>query len=434
MRVAFALSLLAACGNDPSPTHPDAPAPMPDAAPAGPEVALTITLDGKPLADQAVVFQNADSSVVASTRTDASGVTRAALAPGGFVTAVVPDTQNAGSQLVDSFVTAQPDDDLHLALTTFPSKAVSLSITFPADPDPAVTSYELLTSCGITDAAPPTATVDLQGCGDTIDLVIASFDKNQAPVHALYAPSVSIGGGSATVAGSYKALLPQTFTYTNVSPVATRVDALEIVRGPHGTVFFAGGSATPANGQATVSTSTVDGAGLFQISLHSFHPHAGVFDDQSVFVWGPSDAGDTIDDTDRLADYTSAPSFSTTNHDLTWTVGDGRAPNTVLASVFVSRNGTSWLLRTESAGGHPAIAFPVLPLIDGFDFNPGTNDSVIVSSVDGVDFPGGYDAIRTHALDDDLTSIFVGTGRMRGQQLDSSPGFTGKMPGWTHRR
>src|SRR5512140_3797639 len=109
MRVAFALSLLAACGSDPSPTHPDAPAPMPDAAPTGPQVALTITLDGNPLADRAVVFQNADSSVVASTHTDGSGVARAALAPGGFVTAVVPDSFNPGSLVVDTYVTTQPD-------------------------------------------------------------------------------------------------------------------------------------------------------------------------------------------------------------------------------------------------------------------------------------------------------------------------------------
>src|SRR5689334_4985693 len=133
MRVAFALSLLAACGSDPSPTHPDAPAPMPDAAPNGPEVALTITLDGKPLADRPVVFQNADSTVVASTHTDANGVAKAALAPGGFVTAVVPDSAVPGTQDVDTYVTTKADDDLHLALSTPPDSLpmVTVAVTFP---------------------------------------------------------------------------------------------------------------------------------------------------------------------------------------------------------------------------------------------------------------------------------------------------------------
>src|SRR5712671_11474 len=85
--------LLAACGGDPIHHLADAP-PPPDAPPPdGPVsgvVTLTVTLNGNPQTGVRVLFQNADSSLVASATTDASGVAMATMVAGGSVTAINP--------------------------------------------------------------------------------------------------------------------------------------------------------------------------------------------------------------------------------------------------------------------------------------------------------------------------------------------------------
>src|SRR5689334_14899213 len=86
------LVLVAACGDDPVHHLPDAP-PPPDAAPDGPVsgvVSLTVTLDGAPQMGVRVIFQNADSSLVMSTTTDATGTAMATMVAGGYVTALDP--------------------------------------------------------------------------------------------------------------------------------------------------------------------------------------------------------------------------------------------------------------------------------------------------------------------------------------------------------
>src|SRR4051812_19002284 len=88
MRLFLILSVvLVACGDDSNVGGlPDAPAP-PDAPSDGPvtppAVTLTVMLNGAPVAGVHTYFMNADSSVVKTADTDASGTASATMVAGG---------------------------------------------------------------------------------------------------------------------------------------------------------------------------------------------------------------------------------------------------------------------------------------------------------------------------------------------------------------
>src|SRR5437762_2059952 len=123
-RSLVALTALAACSGEDKARHLDGgiDSMLPiDAPPDGPlqPVTLSVTYNGAPQMNVRVYFQNADSSMVASTTTDATGTATAVMNPGGFVTAVdaIPAGAGvvAGPDVLNTFAGVKPGDQLVLS-------------------------------------------------------------------------------------------------------------------------------------------------------------------------------------------------------------------------------------------------------------------------------------------------------------------------------
>ena len=233
MRKAVLALLLVGCGDDgvrhtpdatvhDGPVTPDAPV---DAAPT--PVTITTTVDGSPVGGVHVYFQNADSTVVLATVTDATGTASAVMAAGGYVTAINPYTPLAVGRTndeLDTFLGVKPGDHLQLA-THLTSTAVTVTVTAPLDPAANVGSYDVFTPCGSSaltipsTGGPPSATMPLYNCGATTDFLVVSYDNstNPQPLDFFFVPNVAAAAQSTIdfTAHTYGAVPTRTYTMTN---------------------------------------------------------------------------------------------------------------------------------------------------------------------------------------------------------------------------
>lgn len=417
------VALVACGGGDDQNGHlADAPllidGPNPDVpVPPNPPVTLTITNNGMPVPEVTVYFVNADDSLAAAARTDATGTASAMMAAGGSVTAlnpfpgrvVVAAVVRDGDDL-RTFLGVKPGD--HLVLTgALPS--VSFTLKAPADPQAsAAADYLVLTSCGSASISPggtgsgsgsvdPGGVITLFGCHGTADIMVLGRNSDFNPISALYHPNVAVTeGGIVDLTGdTYQPLTDLMFGYTNISPNAVAFSvsyALATARGAFEPLFndgFGLGSGAATFTRLVPAIAGMIGVVNTSVSLNGVGHH-------HLIDWSTSVASYLLDLTGQLLpDMIDAPSFNPTTRRVSW-IEDvvGATPDLTTAALQMTRGERTWHWELAAPYTPGEIKLPRLPT-DVFDWTPTIDDTVVIEHVMNAKLPGRYDAVRAHMLD-----------------------------------
>lgn len=442
MRVALGLFLVlvaAACGDDGINRIPDNP-PPPDGAMDGPPqpVTLTITDGATPREGVVVLFQNADSSLVARGMTDGSGVASAVMMPGGFVTAINPFGTGTPSAVdgtsLRTFAGVKPGDQLRLHQ---PAEQTELAITFVVPIDPEAATYLLWTSCGSQDitsnggggsgsgsgSGTPGGLVTLYGCGATIDLVIETRDASFEPLGAIVRTDVAVSPDMTIDLSSeaYAATVAQPLAYANVPGGFTTLNASYALVTDRGSLLEANASADLTAGAASAMFRRPDVPGATVVAQTSFFN--GSLGRHSVIDWG-APGPYTFDGAGVfLREYASVPEFDVQAHKFGWTTSPGAQPDLVLSYAYFSRpdgkGSQSWSWNIAAPYTGDSLVFPVLPA-EQAELNPAVDDTASFDELVMMKVPGGYDAVRANVLSLDERGLVVGaSGRAVVENVDS---------------
>jgi hypothetical protein len=428
------------CGDDAKVGHlPDAPPPPLDAppidapdvdaaidapvdAPMPLPVILTITRNGAPARQVRVYFQNADSSLVASVTTDATGTAQTVMDAGGYVTAINPFTTviaevtgGASPDELRTFSGVKPGDHLVLTLND-PPPTLTVPVTVPVASN--ATRYEIDTPCGSGSVAPgqgsgasPTGPVTLAGCSTT-DFLVVVHQNNEGDqrVSAFYHPDVAVADGvpvdfTGPIADTYGDLDLVTFSYPHAPDLGTftathyfaSTHGLLAVSFPH-TVVVADGAGMGAGPEPSVQGVM----GIVDTLISRNAPH-------NVITWGPNTTTYEIDLMNLLLpDMLGPPRYDTTTAQVQWSEeATGATPDLTLTTIQVSRTGDPnrvwrWVLAAPYTKGQ--VQFPRVPA-DVKDWTPGPDDQVDINDFANAKIvvttpsAAGYDAVRARILD-----------------------------------
>jgi hypothetical protein len=405
-----------ACGGSPShhladgaPDSPKLDAPTPD-APASGTVSVVVTLGGSASANVPVYFQNADSTLVVKTMTDATGTASATMRSGGFVTLLEPQALGAVvlPPTLDTYAGVKAGDVLHDDVPTA-SGSVGVTFSLNSDPNPLAASYVVHTTCGDALQAFGSGTLstsaELTDCNGIADVVVVSETSGNVPLDSFAVTGVTIAAGSNIgLKGSYAAIPLQQVTLTDVPPeLSSSIEVIELLGTPHGAYFdFPTFTST---GSASLPQPLTGATDLVEL-VYTFFPatNSSVADDQQIFDWGPSPPGSVSVDVGarKLHDYVTRPQLNPTDEQLQWAVGSGAGADYLISEVSASRNGSAgaskWSWKIVSPGVEEgAQAYPTLPT-DIFDFNFRDTDALTLNQCNGFTSAGGYDAARPHVF------------------------------------
>jgi hypothetical protein len=421
-------ALLAGCSYH----HPPFPAGMPDAAPdalapstgdASPgAVTIAVTVGGVPAAGVAVYFQNADSALVLAVSTDQRGTANAVLPAGGFVTAIEPP-DGTGITRLATFADVAPSDALRLELAPAqPAASTTFSLTVPTMAGAA--GYQIATSCGTAGlGATGTGTIALAGCGGSADIIVTAVDDGGAILGSISATSVTIDGQPRMLSGTYAALSPATFAYSDVPSTVTDVRTYQALATSRGRVFDASTDGAVAGGGVTNALAMPMAPGMFALTVSDGGPTASEHGEQEIYDWGAWTASYTLDvQAAMLPAFDSAPAYDPATHRVTWTERAApTAPDVVRAQIEVDRDtipqDTTWTWAIVAPrGSGPGVTYPQFPP-GAFDYNPGAGDIVSVHDLTTLRVPGGYDAIRATAFANPVSYVAGPSGRIVSEQL-----------------
>lgn len=411
MRKLSLVLFLVACGDDGVRHTSDAPHPS-DGAPDSPAdaavqpVTFAAVLDRQPVMGVHVYFQNADSSVVLATTTDATGTASAVMAAGGYVTAVDPFGGVQQDEL-DTFVGVKPGD--HLLLTRSDVETAT-QVTVQAPDDSAMTSFYAYSPCNVSGtqlnpppqsllATPVSAQMTLNNCGATTDfLVLASNGSGTSEF--LYAPTQPIvdQGTVDLTASTYAPATSRTITYTNVPALRSMTQQADLL-GPSGPVFeFL--TETPSD---TIDPSITFNVPLFTGAVDVLQTYFNYkqYSQQTTVDWGQLGSAATIDMAARaLNEFTGPPTFDPSTHQASVPADTsaGLTPDFSLFALSASRSAVprNWVWFVTAPYG-ASVTLPTVPT-DVFDFNVGSGDTYNVDSWVNGKVPGGYDAVRALVL------------------------------------
>ena len=361
--------------------------------------------DGAPVSGMYVYFQNADSTVVLATTTDANGTASAVMDAGGYVTAI--DTApplllgGASSNQLLTYADVKPGDQLRYGRSL---ESTGIGVTINAVLDPAASSMYVYSPClpdgaqlaGLAATAiaqPVTTTTTLYGCGATTDFLLVSYDQNNQPLNTAFVPNVPVAdqGTVDLTAAVLAGADTKTWTFNN-GPALTSLSVEDDLLDAQGRTFSTY-METPSDAQNPTLTMPVPaftGAGqLVQTFVATGNSH-------TLLDWGPYASTFTTDVGARLlAELTAPPSFDPATHALSITEGaTGATADFALSAVSASRaaDGHTWIW--EIIAPHATtITLPTLPT-DVYDFNITASDSVQVEGWATGKVPGGYDAVR----------------------------------------
>lgn len=354
------------------------------------------------IADKArVFFQNADSSLVLATRSDAGGDATGYLAAGGFVTVVYPgDTQR-----VFTFAGVEPGDVLRVQNFAATAKQNITPVRISVPPAPNAADYSLYSSCGTADirgaeAAP--LDVLLDECGQTADMLVVAFS---APAGYLYRADVPVGPGKLAVFDdAYRRFERARVHVENVPPSVNTViveqslisDEVELwgprVSGGGQVVLpLDGGDGMVEHDMFLPPTGTL----LTRVDPGSSSTMIGV---EHVAEWGTPSTDVTIDfQATTLRPYLERAAYVRAEHALRWTESTaGDVPQAVLATFTwnLGGPGSKNVVWTALAprGEQPVLKLPVLP---DPTLTPGSNATVnLAQQLASIVIDGGYHRIR----------------------------------------
>jgi hypothetical protein len=385
------LAALAACGDGIHPPATDAPVDDQRGL-----VTLTVRSDVTRVDDLLVYFQNADSQLVLSTRTDRVGVANAYMAPGGFVTMVDP---SMGVRVMYTYAGVKPGDELVLDLRSSPNIGqVELQVEFPAEPSSMF--YELYASCsfgGPTSLQPPPepASVSLFGCPPTANFLIRASDEVGGSKF-LYRPEAPVMPfGALTMQGAYQPASSTTLSATHVPPGITDLFVTQQVGGlpfPNGSFS----TLSPVEGHAQIAINLVPAEGAL-LATRLDAPDTGLHGVQHVIQTGPN-AATEIDLRGGLRAYTSRPRFEPTSQTIQWTEADaGVVPDFVITQMsFFNGAGSSQWVVISPRTTEPIQRLPVLPRAE-LD-PPADPNNLQIFTLLNVAIDGGYDRVRATKL------------------------------------
>ncbi|HEY4244846.1 MAG TPA: hypothetical protein VGM88_33755 [Kofleriaceae bacterium] len=341
-------------------------------------VSMIATWGRVPLPGVTFYVQDTPTGPVTTVVGDSTGAAAAPIAPGGFVSAVLPAPENIASPwVVESRGGVQPGERLVFEPMTDDFSAQRMTIAFQVQDFAPLTEYDIETSCGNDQAPgletsdPPgsveTLRIDLDGCGDSLDLAIFALPVNGEEAY-LYVPNVPATEGSTFDTSGMPWKTPPVVTghVTNAPPDAiTYFSTFEAM--PLGSVIDLG-NRFPTN-YAPIPAGTVPAA-LFTVS------DANQL--QMAYVWPAVGNDITFDEsTFDLATFATAPHWSDVDHALVWTPGPGATPNVASAIVYVVGSTKNWSHSVIEPWTGGQVVFPTLP-----DFNIEPSNTVTIQETD----------------------------------------------------
>jgi hypothetical protein len=430
MRLFLILSVvLVACGDDSNVgSLPDAPQAPGDATVTPPPVTLTVTLNGAPVAGVHTYFLNADSSVVKTVDTDATGTASATMVAGGSVTAINPFVRPpAGGPVPDdlrTFLGVKPGDHLMLFNGGTTPPDVTVTLTAPELLSANVTSYDVFTTCGSTRIpvnnvllplvpSDPTGTITLHGCNGSADILIVAngFAGNEQiePLASLYNANVAVADGTDVVlTGDYSVLTDVKFEYTNLAANINEVRISHTVTTSHGVIEQFNGTTARDGTTALITFSeppVANAVGIIDATIQTNFSQHEVIQRKAVT------ASNTFDLAGLLPEFGDGTFYNVTTKRVSWQeAATGVRPDLTTVTLNVVHPGQQgsgadpgtdprqwlWHLVAPYAPGGEQT-YPTLPT-DVASWAPSVTDNVTVQGLGHLKVPGGYDALRGQAF------------------------------------
>ena len=379
-------------------------------APVTPQpVTVTVKADGVGQEGVVVHFQNADSTLVATEMTDATGTASHPMNAGGFVTAIdpfPPDVQTGlpqgPSHDIRTFAGVKPGDHLRIEDNDGGEQSMTMTMTLPPQTNSSISFFDVTSTCGGTTlsgtgsgGSNPSGTMYFYGCASA-DILVTAMDGNANPLEYFFVANQAVTNEGALdyTAKTYSGLATRTYTLgnqpANVVDMSVK-QQLATTKGPL-SEFRASAAGTPA--MASISFPNIaNGLGIVEVDGRTNNMEHVALD------WGAlSTSGYTTDFGARMLHDATSFSFDGATHAASWTQPTaGVAPDFVAVRLFGTRQSATeyryvnWQIVAPYTA--LSVSLPTLPA-GTFDLNFTADDPVDVDDVIFGKVPGGYDALR----------------------------------------
>lgn len=381
---------------------------MVDAPSALDPVTVTVKLDGVGQEGVVVHFQNADSTLVATEMTDATGTASHVMNAGGFVSVIDPMPPQAQTGLpqgpshdIRTYAGVKPGDHLRIEERNEQSYS-TMTMTLPPQTNPDISYYDVRATCGGTTlngtgsgGSNPSGPMYFYGC-TSADILVTAYDSTSKAVEYFFVANATVTdeGTLDYTAETFSSLATRTYTLGNQPAHVAALDVSQDIATAKGGLgrFSSTASGTPAT--ASVLFPNISGGlGIVTIDGRSNTM------DHIALDWGAlSTTAYTTDFGARMLVDAANFSFDGATHAVSWTqAAAGVAPEFVSIRLFGTRQTSTeyryvnWQIVAPYTA--LSVSLPTLPA-GTFDLNFTADDPVSVNDAVFGKVPGGYDAVR----------------------------------------
>jgi hypothetical protein len=403
-----------ACDDDNPARHLDAgmsdSTVMIDAPVSALPVTVVVKLGGVGQQGVVVHFQNADSSLVATEMTDATGTASHLLNAGGYVTAIDPfpsppvptGVQPGPSHDIRSYAGVKPGDTLRIE-EGGEVPGTSMTVTLPPQTDSNISYYDIAHTCGGTGyvagtgsgGGTPSDIVSFYAC-TSADILVVAIDGNDEPVNYFFVPNQAItaDGTLDYTTKTFSGFATRTYTLGDQPQGVFSLNVQQQLATTKGLLSRFRGSASGVPATAMVSFPNIpNGLGVVQIDGGTNRMHHVALD------WGGlSTTTFTTDFGARMLSEASGYTFDAATHSASWTQSTGGVTPDFASVRLTGTRATqtesrdvSWQIVAPFTAG--SVTFPALPA-GTFDLNFSPTDTVNIYDAAFGKVPGGYDTVR----------------------------------------
>jgi hypothetical protein len=386
---------------------------------------VTVVVKSGGVGQQGVVvhFQNADSTLVATEMTDATGTASHIMNAGGYVTAIDPfpaqvptGAQPGPSHDIRSYAGVKPGDTLRLE-EGGEVPGTSMTVTLPPQTDSNIAYYDIAHTCGGTGyvagtgsgGGTPSDFVSFYAC-TSADILVVAIDGNDQPLNYFFVPNQAItaDGTLDYSTKTFSAFATRTYTLGDQPQGVFSLDVQQQLATTKGQLSSFRGSASGVPATAMISFPNIpNGLGVVQIDGGTNFMHHIALD------WGGlSTTTFTTDFGARMLSEASGFTFDAATHSASWTQSTGVTPDFMSVRLTGTRatqaesRDVNWEILAPFAAG--SVTFPTLPA-GTFDLNFSPTDGVNIYDAMFGKVPGGYDTVRPiFYTDTDPFAISVG--------------------------